>query len=180
MSAASDANIKSFIGDYSVTPETAIYQPAANEIALIFSMNISIEDTGAPDSGKYGNNIVLTNGITFKKTVDPTGSNRTVEDDLTNGSSVKTNGDYARYTRDVTPLTFGTGNTFVNVSHSFKDTSAPVLLHGSDNDRFEVGFSDSFVGLVSHTIYLSGVILADNKSTRSIVNREFLLPITDI
>lgn len=161
--------VTSFVGNYAAAPYSAIYAPAAGTIALIHSMHITIEDAGSPDSGKYGNNITLTNGIKFQVTDDTE-----ILNDLTNGGAVLTNGDYARYA-NVDAVTFGTGNTFVTVSHNFTETGAPLVLHGDHQEKFEVIFNDDFTELVSQTIYITGVVVPDNRSYRSRIHSKYLI-----
>ena len=87
------------VGDYSSETEVFYYQPAADEIVSISRMIVSIEDAGAPDSGKYGNNITLTNGIVVRLS-DSSG----VVNTLT-GFNILTNGQWAAHCHDLTQHT---------------------------------------------------------------------------
>jgi len=149
-----------FIHDYSGSPEYASYTPPAGKIAIIRGMVISLEDTGSPASVDYGILSGLTNGMDF--------------DVAHNGVSqfylgnIKSNGDYTRYASKVEEFQFGGAGAFnIRVVHNWDAAGTALVLYGNDPDSFRVNFQDSFAGMDFHTIYLSGVLLADTKANRS-------------
>jgi len=156
----------SHIGDYSITPRTISYTAPAGYIAIIQKLSIAIEDIGAPDSGKYGNALVLTNGISMGiSDVDGLIGN------LTNGTPIKTNGDYVRYAQSVEPISFGAGNTFVKVYHQFE---SPIILEGDRQEKLFFELADNFTGLVSHTFYISGILVKRTTTTSRMIYERYL------
>ena len=162
--------IASFVGDYSDGTGsgliTASVSASAGHILVVKSMVIMIEDDANPDSGYYGGiNTALPVGITFK-IVDDTGTLV----DMTNGSPMKTNGDYGRMSEKVEAITFGAGNTFVKVTHNFARASYPLILFDTDGGKFQISLNDNFTSLVSHTVYVGGMEVKDNIKNRKILN----------
>lgn len=162
--------VANFIGDYSDSTGsgliTASVGPSAGHILAVKSMVIMIEDDANPDSGYYGGiNAALPVGITFK-VVDDTGTLV----DMTNGNSIKTNGDFGRMAEKVEAITFGAGNTFVKVTHNFARASYPLVLFDKEGGKFQISLNDNFSGLVSHTVYVGGMEVEDNIKNRKILS----------
>jgi len=136
------------------SPETVLYiEPPTAQDFHIMRMIVYVEDTGAFDADKYGNNITLTNGIEVR-TVGAHG----ITADLTAGKPVLTNSHWARYCHDIRVDDFGTGNETLSVRWTFEKSGKPIILSGTDNERLEIVLSDDFSGLVSHLFLVQGTI----------------------
>jgi hypothetical protein len=141
------------IGDYSDggLGETQFFiTPGAGKKMVIARMLIAVVDSGSFDSGKYGNNITLTNGIK----VQVRDGDTTVDNDLTNSTPVKTNVDWATFCYDVNISSFGSGNEYLNVRWTFAKAERSLLL--SDDERLTLVLNDSFSGLVGHFFIAQG------------------------
>tara|TARA_Y100000310_G_scaffold343923_1_gene453954 strand:- start:1501 stop:2037 length:537 start_codon:yes stop_codon:yes gene_type:complete len=150
----SNGSTSQMIGDYSVTPNTFEYQPAAGSKVLVHRIIVSIADTGGLDAGRYGNNITITNGIVFRIEND----SGTMAD-LTAGGTIKTNADWAAYCHDLAYIDFGSGANYLSARWSFDKFGPPVLLDGDNNERLEIVLNDDFSGLTSHRVLVQGTIV---------------------
>lgn len=127
--------------------------PASGETMELARMIVSITDVGAPDSGKYGNDIDLTNGITMF--LDSTDDVDNV--DITDSLPIKTNSDWGRLAGvDVQDMAWGTGNDQVVVRFTFEKSGVPLVLHGGWGHVLEVTLNDNFSGLVEHYFMVQG------------------------
>jgi len=149
---------KSAIGNYSSSATSFMIKPPDNYIYYLQRMIVMIEDGGAVDSGAYGNNITLTNGIHIHKSNDDG-----VILDFTDEFPIKTNADWGKLCYDVHNVNFGLGNEFVNVRWTFAKSGAPLKIDGNRGEKFEVILNDNFSGLVSHTFNVQGTILYVDK-----------------
>jgi len=140
---------KDAIGDYSSAAEDFYIQPGANETYEIHRLIVRIADSGAPDAGKYGNNITLTNGIS----VHLEGG---ITRDLTDNMPVLSNGDRSKLCYDVNVISWGTGDDYVGVRWTFSKSGAPITLRGSISDKLIVRLNDDFSNLVGHTFMVQG------------------------
>ena len=142
----------SLVGGYSDTGlgvSTFSIEPVTSAIVLR-RMIVTIEDAGAPDSGKYGNNLVLTNGIVI--TVNE--ANDAVRSTLT-PDPVLTNANWASYCHDLTEHAFGTGNDTVTIRWTFtKGNPNGIVLDPGESLR--VILNDDFSDLVSHKFLFQG------------------------
>lgn len=165
-----DTNAHSFISDYTVatgTPNKIIYSAPVGKLSVIMSWNIVIEASGTVDSGAYGDKLALVDGLAFELA-----NSGGVIGTLTNGLPIKTNGDYARYAQDVTPLTFGTGNTFVKIYHRFP---IPLILNGDDGEYLQIPLTDDFSGLISHTFYVQGLSIPNTTAYRNRIHTQYMV-----
>ena len=105
----------SAIGDYSSAVEQFIFSPVPNRTFVAHRMIVYIEDAGAPDSGFYGNSVVLTNGVSV--VVRDAADNLVV--DVTGSEPVRTNAQWGALCYDVKTATFGQGNDAVMVRWTF-------------------------------------------------------------
>jgi len=140
------------VGDYSVTPERFIYDPGDRRVH-IYRMIVLIEDTGSFDSGRYGNNIVLTNGIHVNVR---DGSDNIVQD-LDGGVPVITNSHWAGLCHDLTLFSFGAGNNVATVRWTFSRGGVPLFLDGTKGHYLSVELNDNFSGLEAHRFMAQGV-----------------------
>ena len=138
------------IGDYSSTPTRFIWTPLPGRIAHIHRMIISVEDAGAFDAAKYGNNIVLTNGISL--TVRNVADDSQVHD-YTAGK-VRTNSDWAARAFDADVKTWGVGNEIMVVRWTFSRAGSPIVL--DDSMYISIDLADTFVDLVNHRFKIQG------------------------
>lgn len=147
---------KQAVGDYTgggLGPTKFFIKPAPGETFYIYRIIITLSDSGALDSGLYGNNIALSNGYEIQKT-----NGVVVVDggDFTGGISLKTNGQISEIMYDVTRLEFGSGDEYLTGRFSFDKAGQPLELVGDDGDELAIVFSDDLSGLVTHTFMAQG------------------------
>jgi len=140
-------------GDFSVTPKTFFIQPPATQIFRISRLLINIRDTGSLDTGNYGNNITLTNGIQIKLVDD-----FSTLLDLTDGLPIFTNIDWNKYCFNLDISTFGAGDQYLNLRWSFFRGQTILRLKGANNERLEAQLNDNFTSLVQHFFLVQGTI----------------------
>ena len=140
------------IGDYSVAPTSFFIQPPPGQIFRIVRMLVYIEDSGSFDSGRYGNNIILVNGITVQSLID---SQPHV---LSAQLPVLINSHWNRLCYDFTVSSYGAGNETATGRWTFRKAGQSVRLIGDNNDRLEVILNDDFTGLADHTFLVQGYI----------------------
>jgi len=136
-------------GNYSVTPETFYIEAEDRYTYEISRMIVSIRDTGTFDSGKYGNNITLTNGITIQH-LD---QDDNVVVNLT-PSSILTNTEWGEYCFDIAVQDFGSGDAFLLVRWTFAKSGEPIVL--GQGDKLVVTLNDDFSGLNDHRFLAQG------------------------
>jgi hypothetical protein len=136
-------------------PEDRVFlQPAAGEILEVTRLLVQVRASGSPVSAeRYGDQTALTGGITIQKS-----GKRGVIADLTDGLTIKNNGDWGRVCYDVNSTGFVSGDQFVHVRWTFKKHGKSVILDGDRLERLEVVFvaGDDFSGLASHTFTAQG------------------------
>lgn len=137
------------IGDYSVLPISFYFQNMTRA-ARLTRIIVSIEDVGSLDSGAYGNNITLTNGIE----VVVTDANDNVLLNLLPEGPIKTNADWAKKCHDLTPHSFGLGNEVATIRWTFTRDNDGLLLGAGE--KLKVMLSDNFSGLVDHHFDIRG------------------------
>lgn len=138
-----------FIGDYSLEPIIARY--TAPYDMLISHINIVVEDVGKMDSGKYGNNITLTNGIKCQLEND----RGEMTASLINGGLIYTNADYARYAEELKLVNWGSGNEIMVVHFEFYNQWGTPIYLAKGHSLIAI-LNDDFTGLVSHEFSLRG------------------------
>ncbi len=139
-------------GNYA-TATSFILQPPPGQVYLLSRFVVKIGDDGPVDAGSYGNGITLTNGITVNMR-DDSG----VIVDMTDGSPVLTNGEWATFSYDVTNTDFGAGLNYVLCRWTLAKAGASVCLVGDNNERLEVVLHDDFTGLATHTFLAQGTL----------------------
>ena len=138
-------------GNYSAVETRFTRAPGAGKILRIHKLIVAIEDSLGFSTSKYGNIAALTAGIG----VEITGDNRDTID-LLDGLQIKSNGDWAHNSFDVTLKEWGTGDELLVVRWDFGKFGAPIRLIGSSNDAFEVILNDNLTGLIGHHFMLQG------------------------
>ncbi len=136
-------------GNYAVSTKYWI-RPPSGSVYYLTRMIVHVEDAGSFDSGFYGNNITLTNGITML--VKTNG----VTNDILDGDAIMTNGDWSHMCHDVSVHDFGQGNNHLTVRWSFFKGHTLIRLEGDKGEYFKVFFQDDFSGLIDHHMMLQG------------------------
>ncbi len=113
---------------------------------------VAVEDGGVMDSGKYGNNITLINGIRLIGEVPGT----EIEfGDFLDGEVIITNADWARYS-EIQFMDWGQGNTqYAAHFHFWQSNGQPMWL--TKGLRMVILLNDDFTGLVSQKFLFYGV-----------------------
>ena len=127
-------------------------KPDIGEIVNITRIMVYIEDAGTFDSGKWGNAVVLTNGINFSNKIEDV-----VSDIL--GFNIKTHGDMSSVCFDISHETFGSGNEFVCYRWTFTKAGDAIQLQGEADghaDELQVTINDDMTDLVSQYIVAQG------------------------
>lgn len=138
--------------DNSLGKTAFIIKPKAGEVMMISRMIVSYSDDGAFDSGTYGNNIVLTNGITsyFRRYgVD-------VYAGLDPNLPITKNTGWAGLCYDVRVDDFGQGEVQLSSRFTFFATGKYIRLDGDLGDEYVLYFHDDFSGLNSHRFLMQG------------------------
>lgn len=137
-----------------ITPVVFKMQPAAGEIHQLHRLIIHYRDTGVFDAEKYGNGIVVTNGVLvqiLKKADD------SVILDLTGGLPITVNAHWARLSYDVRIDAYGIGDEYLTARWTFSRSGGPISV--SDDEYFAVTLRDDFTGLIDQTFMLQGRII---------------------
>lgn len=162
------------VGDYSAQPQNFTFGPPSNETWIVSRLIIHIQDNGVLDSGKYGNNINLTKGISIQLVQQ----NRIYN--LTNGNPVFYNNDWGRFNYDLDLVDFGTGDQSINIRWTFSNSGTYIKLDGSKGERLQIVVNDDFTGLTDHTFNFQGYKLQtneDNMGSLAITLFILLIPI---
>lgn len=127
----------------SSTPVYFKVTAGVRETILVNRLLLHLGDAGVLDAGKYGNSIVLTNGIEVG--VLRAGE---VQLNLTKGHPIITNADWAAFCYDVNDLGFGLGDNFLAVRWTFTKDGEAIRL--DEGDSFFIKISDDLTGLTAH------------------------------
>lgn len=138
----------------SVTPQVfKLTDLGADNVLEVERLIVHLADTGSLDSGSYGNNITMTNGILVAVHAK---SDDSVVQDLTDGLPILTNSHWGRMCYDVDPLAFGLGDESMNVRWTFSKAGKPIEL--TPDQYIGVTIRDDLSGLSDHTFFFNGVI----------------------
>lgn len=141
---------KTAVGDYSGGSLDIFYiAPAAGEVFVIERMMISYEDTTGMQAQEYGN----TGGALSVGIVVRISNDDGVVEDLTDGVTIKDNGEWGRYCYDVQLVSWGSGNEKILARWTFARHGRPIVLNG---DKLEVVLNDDFQGLLDHYFLVQG------------------------
>ena len=143
------------IGDYSSTVTQFTFVVPSGRIAEIERMLVYIEDTstGTFPSDKYGQDLVLTNGVK----VYVRDANDDVVVDLTPDEGVLPNADWSALCYDVSYLSWGSGADSIAVRWTFAKSGAPIYLKGRDGHYLSVELNDDYTDLESHRFLIQGI-----------------------
>lgn len=143
---------QNWIGNYSVTNDTAYYLPPVGDHVVIHKLDVIITDGGTVNTNTYGALTALTNGIVMQLRDD----NGVVE---VFADSVKTNGGWFDLTDDYKDFSLAGGDKHLKFSFYFAEgLGEDMNLDNIDstNPRFEIILRDDFTGLVEHYFIVHG------------------------
>lgn len=112
---------------------------------------ISIVDSGTFDAEKYGNGLVLTNGIKLE-VINSEGG---VVLDLLDGEEIKTNADWQAMCFDFHYNDIGTGDNVAVMRWTFERAGEPLLL--PEGSKLRITVQDNLTGLTAHYFQLQGI-----------------------
>jgi len=136
----------------SVTPVVLRLMPRAGETSLeVHNMMVHIMDVGLFDTGKYGNNIVLTNGIS----VGVYNADGSLDRDLMDGEPIKLNVEWHHVCYDASLSTYGTGDASLSVSWPFTRAGMPIILEFGES--ICITLADDLTGLTHHAFRFEGI-----------------------
>jgi hypothetical protein len=115
-------------------------------------MITTIQDAGSFDADKYGNGLVLTNGLDFGST-DPEG----VFTSATPQLRIKTNSDWASYSYDLTIHSEGQGDAVAALRYTFVNDGKPI--HLTQGQSFALQIRDDLTALNNHKVRIAGVLV---------------------
>jgi len=135
--------------DASVTPSTYYIQPPAGEVWRIARWMLYVQDAKGFDVDKWGNGIVLTNGIVPR--IKQGGV-------ITNMLQVPiyNSGDVAQVAYDLELKTFGTADDILVARWTFSKAGQYVRLVGDDGDQLQVYLNDNLSTLTSQKVQIQG------------------------
>ena len=144
------------VGNYATAETFELAGPAGDAAMVVARILVYVQDTGAFDAEKYGNNITLTNGIDL--------SIRDSEDALVvqlTPEPIISSGDWAALAHDVTNATFGTGDQYLTCRWTFAKFAGGGGLVLNRGQKLVATVEDNFTGLVHHKITAQGTIPGD-------------------
>ncbi len=141
-------------GDYSVSPVTFIFRPAADQLIQVATFEVSIKDMSIV-SGRYGNIMGgLVNGYVFRLKDDVGGDQA-----LLAGRVFKTSADFAASGADASVFSQGAGGEVLTATWNLRNRFDVVQgLNGATGQRIEVTLNDDFTGLDEHRFQVQGYI----------------------
>lgn len=143
-------------GDYSTTQKIFYIEAPAQTHYYISLFTVHLTDSGGLDAGKYGNGIVLTNGIKFRVT-DTSGTNILI--DLLARYTIVDNAGWNHICNTVTLSEFGTGDNSLSGKWDILQDMG-FYLHLDPGQRLEVVLNDDYSGLNDHHFVAQGVAVA--------------------
>lgn len=142
--------------DGSSTPVNFLYTVPTGYVYYVNRIIIAIQDSGKFDAAKYGNGLVLPNGIQIG-TLLATGG--TV--DATAQLPIKTNSDWASYAYDLTFHSEGAGDDVAVASYSFQEDGLPLTI--SEGNAFLMRVNDNLTGIVRQHARVAGVLVKKDR-----------------
>jgi len=135
--------------DGSTTEVVFKLSPPTGEVWRIASWNIYIQDSGTFDAEKWGNGIVMTNGIMPRVLI-----NGTLIDMIS--FPIKTSGDLSSICDGINLHTFGTGNEIITAEWRLINNGQYLRL--TDNDEIQLVIRDDLTNLVNQYTTVKGYI----------------------
>lgn len=129
--------------DGSDTPVDFHYAVPEGKILLIDRLIVWIRDAGTFDADKYGNRLVLTNGIIGGRT-DESGTfiPRTTQ------LPVRTNSDWPAYSFSFQYIPIGVGDNVAVAEYSYNKDGGPLVFHGGTS--YTLRIADNLLELTGH------------------------------
>ena len=149
-----DSENTSAVGDYSTAEAYFDVKPPADETWDITRLITYIEDSGAFDSGGYGNGSVLANGIKIELM-----QGDTVITDLIDAHPIKQNTHWKRLCYDIALSTFGTGNESLSARWTFTKAGAAIRLRGENSEKIRITVRDNHTNLVEQSFMFQGMVV---------------------
>lgn len=137
--------------DGSVIPVMFKIQPVPNQAIDINRLVVNIKDDGPMDAGRYGNNLVLPNGLTV--CAYERGTDRIIVD-MMDGVPVKTNNDWRLASSDMSISAFGIGTDSLTIQW---DLTNPLTL--TNDEYFGIAVRDNLFPLTDQTFFVEGQYL---------------------
>lgn len=139
------------IGNYATPTKWFYKNSSADEVDDIHRMIVTVADSGGFDTGRYGNGLILTNGIKiFHYAADGT----TIIEDLTHTNAIEINVDWGSYCYDISYNAWGTGDNVLLVRWTFANAGQPIRL--APGEELAIVLQDDFTGLSEHRFHIQG------------------------
>jgi len=146
------SGVKNAIGNYATATPFFITPDAIEQRFIIHRVMTYIEDAETGITlATYGGDTALGTGIQLQ-VVRRYGQTF----DLYDGSTVKSNADWARICYDVDISTFPAGNNYVHARWTFSRSGAPIVLNYGDKLQFVM--NDNLTALITHSFLIQGYI----------------------
>jgi hypothetical protein len=143
------------IGNYSdagLGETDFLIKPPTGVLFEVSRILFSIRDGVGASAEKYGSTTALTNGV---KILIYRGA--TLMRDLTNGTPIKTNTHFTRYTHDVMLHEWGAGDEVLSVSWSMHGSDEHIHLDGNRDDKLVIRLNDDMSDLVEQYFSVQGI-----------------------
>jgi len=134
----------------SVTEQRFVIKPNAGEVIRIHRLITYVQDTGTFDTDKWGNGIVMVNGMKIEL------KQNGVVNDLTGINPIRTTGEFQAIQYDLDHKTFGQGDEYIVSRFSFSKAGQPIRLIGDNGDELVVVIRDDLSALTKQTITAQG------------------------
>jgi hypothetical protein len=148
------AGTKNANGDYSGAEEEFFIQPSGDGVMVVNRMILTIRDMGSFMTSGYGGGPALGTGIAVQIRTGPS----TVILDLTDGITIKTNGDWSRYSYDVQLLSLGGGDSYLSCRWTFERSGKAIRL--VSGQRLAFILNDDMTGLNEQFFHFQGYEVA--------------------
>ena len=135
--------------DGSVTSVVFEISPPTGEVWRIASWTLYIQDSGTFDASKWGNGLVLTNGI--KPVLNIGGTDYDMLD-----FTIKTSGELSSVCDGLNHLSFGAGDEVITAEWNFVGKGQYVRL--TENDSIKLVVNDDLTGLTKQYSLIKGYI----------------------
>lgn len=133
--------------DGSTTEKVFFIQPPTGEVWRISSWSMYVQDSGSFDASKWGNGVVMTNGLMPKISINGVVSNML-------DFGILNTGDLSRLTHNFNHLTMGTGDEIVTAEWDFIKEGQYLRL--TENDQLQIVVRDNLSALVKQATIIRG------------------------
>lgn len=135
--------------DGSIVPVIFKIKPPIGEIWRIATWNLYIQDSGSFDATRWGNGLILTNGVLPRVKID--GITQNLLD-----FPIKNTGDIAALAGTVTPLAIGVGDEILTAIWSFINQGQYLRLIGDNEDELQLVIQDDLTALNMQYVQVLG------------------------